>query len=149
LKKLHTLRWQQAGKQGVFANPIWENFHRSLVKSRFPEGEIQLLRVRNDSAVVGYLYNLVWRRHVYVLQTGFAPIKEKGMMPGYVVHAMAIVHNRKQGMLRYDLMHGDELYKRILCKQYHKLQWVSLQRHRLRFGVENLVLKVKRSLLSA
>lgn len=148
LKKLHTLRWQQVGRQGVFANPIWEDFHRSLVESRFPEGEIQLLRVRNDNTVVGYLYNLVWRHHVYVLQTGFAPEREEGLMPGYVVHAMAIEHNRKQGMLRYDLMHGDELYKRIMCKQYHKLHWVSLQRRRLRFGVENMLLAIKRRVMT-
>ena len=92
LKKLHTLRWQKEGKQGVFANPVWENFHRALVRARFREGEIQLLEVRNDDIVVGYLYNLIWHKHVYVLQTGFSPAAEKGFMPGYVVHAMAIEH---------------------------------------------------------
>jgi CelD/BcsL family acetyltransferase involved in cellulose biosynthesis len=145
LKKLHTLRWQKEGKQGVFANPVWGNLHRALIKSRFPEGEIQLLRVRNDNAVIGYLYNLVWRKKVYVLQTGFESQREKGLMPGYVVHAMAIEHNRKLGIVMYDLMHGDELYKQIMCDRYQQLQWLVLQRPRIRFRIENLALALKRS----
>ena len=144
LKKMHTLRWQKAGRRGAFANPIWENFHRTLVESRFDSGEIQLLRVRNDKTVIGYLYNLVWRKHVYVLQTGFSAERDHGLMPGYVVHAMAIAYNKKLGMARYDLMHGDELYKKIICNQSNKLAWVVLQRQRTRFRLENMVLALKR-----
>ena len=149
LKILHAMRWKKKDEQGVFANPVRDNFHRSLVESRFSEGEIQLLRVRNDKTVIGYLYNLVWRNHVYVIQTGFESAVEKGLMPGYVVHAMAIEHNRKLGMRIYDHMYGDEHYKKLMCKRYHELLWVALQRRRLRFDMENLVLSIKRSLIPA
>ena len=147
LKQLHTIRWQNAGKQGVFANPVWEQFHRSLIESRFHTGEIQLLRVRDDNTVIGYLYSLLWRKHVYVLQTGFQMVADKALMPGYVVHVLAIEYNRGLGMHFYDLMHGDELYKQILCSRHRQLVWLVLQRPRPRFRIERALLTVKRNLL--
>ena len=39
--------------------------------NRFDDAEIQLLKVHNGHDEIGYLYNFAWRRHVYVLQTGF------------------------------------------------------------------------------
>ena len=49
-------------------------------------------------------------------------------------------------MAMYDLMHGDELYKQIMCDRYKQLQWLVLQRRRFRFTIENLALAVKRRL---
>jgi hypothetical protein len=46
----------------------------------------------------------------------------------------------------YDLMHGDSLYKQILCNREGKLQWVVVQRKRLKFCLEDLVVKVVRAL---
>ena len=144
LKQLHTRRWREKGIAGVFANPLWEEFHRAVIQQGYPEGTIQLLKVSNDSRVAGYLYNLVWRNHVYVVQTGFEAVTDKRLMPGYVVHALAVAHNRARGMAVYDLMHGDSLYKRILCNQSRTLRWVVLQRRRVKFGAENLAVATVR-----
>jgi hypothetical protein len=138
LKVLHTERWQAAGKQGSFANPRWENFHRSVIHNRFNDNEIQLLKVHNGHDEIGYLYNFSWRKHVYVLQTGFGSSKDKRLMPGYVVHVLAIAHNKEKGMATYDLMHGDSLYKQILCNQSHKLCWIVIRRQQMKFVLEKL-----------
>ena len=142
LKALHTERWRSKGRNGSFANSRWEAFHRALVRARFPEREISLLEIRNSDGPVGYLYNFLWRDRVYVLQTGFRMQSDRRFMPGYVVHALAIAHYKKMGMKFYDLMHGDSLYKRILCNRHETLRWVVMQRPRLKFGFENFVLKL-------
>jgi CelD/BcsL family acetyltransferase involved in cellulose biosynthesis len=147
LKELHTDRWQAEGRRGAFANRRWEVFHRSLVAARFGPGEIQLLRVRNADGPIGYLYNFVWRGHVYVLQTGFRMPEDKRLMPGYVVHTLAIVHNRQLGMDIYDLMHGDSLYKRLLCNRKETLRWVAVQRKHWKFELEHRLLKMARRVL--
>lgn len=144
LKVLHTQRRQLKGQGGAFANSNWEQFHRSLIKDRFRAGEIQMIRVSNPATTVGYLYNFVWRRQVYVLQTGFSTGHDKREQPGYVVHALAIVHNRDRGMAVYDLMHGDALYKRILCNRSQKLFWIVMQRRRLKFSTERFVVNLVR-----
>jgi hypothetical protein len=62
---------------------------------------------------------------------------------------MAIEYNREIGMCLYDLMHGNDLYKKILCKRHRKLVWCVLQRRRWRFMAERQLLNVKRKLLPA
>jgi len=146
LKVLHTERWQSRGGQGSFANPLWETFHRVLIRARFDKGEIQMLKIGNSGSTIGYLYNLVWRKRVYVQQTGFRVPEDKRFMPGYVAHALAIVHNKEKGMAVYDLMHGDSLYKRLLCNRSQKLYWVALQRNRLKFVVEKMATGLVRRL---
>jgi hypothetical protein len=138
LKRLHTLRWESKGQSGAFANPLWEEFHQRIITVGLPQGTIQLLRISNAVTTIGYLYNLVWRRRVCVLQTGFQSVSDNKMMPGYVAHALAIAHNKQKGMAEYDFMHGESLYKNMLCNEVRKLRWVSVQRPRFRFGLENM-----------
>jgi len=145
LKVLHTERWQSCGEQGSFANRHWESFHRSLINSRFNTGEIQLLRVHNGHEDIGYLYNFVWHKHVYVLQTGFKTSTDKRLMPGYVTHALAITYNKQKDMIVYDFMHGDLLYKRILCNQNSKLYWAVIRRQQPKFVFEKLAVAMVRS----
>ncbi|MGW8227247.1 MAG: GNAT family N-acetyltransferase [Gammaproteobacteria bacterium] len=142
LKVLHTRRWQAVGQEGAFANQRWEAFHRALVHERFPQNEVQLLMVTDANGPLGYLYNFVWRRHVYMLQSGFRMPEENRLMPGYVVHVLAIVYNRERSMKTYDFMHGDSRYKRILCNHGKQLYWMVYQRRRLKFWLEDAAVKV-------
>jgi len=146
LKELHTIRWQSKSRQGVFANPFWESFHNGLINRCFQNGEIQLLKVFNDYTEIGYLYNFIWQKHVYVLQTGFVQSEDKRLMSGYVTHSYAIAYNKAKGMAIYDLMHGDDLYKQILCNRSQKLLWVVLQRRRLKFVLEKFAVSVIRNM---
>ncbi|MGB7934048.1 MAG: GNAT family N-acetyltransferase [Gammaproteobacteria bacterium] len=144
LKALHTERWRSKGRSGSFAKSRWEAYHRSLVRKRFSEREIGLLEISDTHGPVGYLYNFIWRDRVYVLQTGFRVQSDGRFMPGYVVHALAIAHYKNMGMKIYDLMHGDSLYKRMLCNRRETLRWVVMQRPRLKFDFENYVMNLTR-----
>ena len=146
LKVLHTDYWRSKGKGGSFSNPLWENFHRTLINRRFDAGEIQLLKVSSHYGEIAYLYNIILHKHVYVIQSGFSRSEDKRLMPGYVAHALAIVYNRSKGMLIYDLMHGEALYKRILCNRSWELLWLVIQRKRLKFSIENFTVDMVRRL---
>lgn len=153
LKTLHMERWRLRGGQGSFINSKWEEFHRTLISDRFNGGEVQLLKVTNREEAIGYLYNFIWHNTVYVLQTGFKMSPDKRLLPGYVVHIYAIMHNKRNRMKTYDLMHGDELYKRILCNKKQSMYWSVIQRKRFKFLVEDssraVVLKIKSKLFGA
>ena len=146
LKVLHTDYWRSKGKGGSFSNPLWEKFHRTLIQKRFEPGEIQLLKVSNHQGEIAYIYNFVLNKHVYVVQTGFIRSEDKRLMPGYVAHSMAIAYNRSKVMRIYDLMHDDVLYKRILCNRVCKLQWLVIQRKRLKFTAETMTVALVRFL---
>lgn len=149
LKMLHSEYWQSKGESGSFANPLWEGFHRALIHRRFDAGEIQLLKVSSNYGEIGYIYNIVQQKHVYVIQTGFRNSEDKRLMPGYVAHTVAIAYNKSKAMVVYDFMHGDDLYKRILCNQNRKLLWIVLQRKRLKFVVEKYAVGMVRRLKRA
>jgi hypothetical protein len=117
-----------------------------MILKRFDAGEIQILKVSGSSGEIGYIYNLVLNKYVYVIQTGFSEPDDKRLMPGYVGHTLAVVYNKSKGMLAYDLMHGDTLYKRILCNRDRKLIWVVIQRKRLKFTVEKFAVSLVRRL---
>lgn len=144
LKVLHAAYWNSKNQPGSFSNARWESFHRALIQKRFDLGEIQMLKVSSNYGEIGYIYNMVLQKHVYVMQTGFARSAEKHLMPGYVTHVLAIAHNKAKGMTVYDFMHGDDLYKRILCNKKEKLIWLVLQRKRMRFVVENYAVRLVR-----
>ena len=117
LETLHSKRWQRQGNPGAFSNPIWKKFHTDLILRRFDEGEVQLIKVSNADRAIGYLYNFIWRKKIYVLQTGFEIHPDSRLMPGYVTHVLSIVHNYQLGMTEYDFLHGDALYKKTLSNR--------------------------------
>lgn len=144
LKVLHTRYWNTRDLGGAFNNPVWERFNQCLIESRFGQGEIQLLKISGAGGEIGYVYSLVRDGHVYVIQTGFARSDDKRLMPGYVSHVLAIAHNHNCGHRIYDLMHGDNLYKQILCDRDEQLLWQVLQRRKLKFALERALVRLVR-----
>jgi len=143
---LHTRRWNRVGRSGVFVNPHWVRFHRTLISRAFSRGEMQMLRVSCGEAAIGYIYNFLWRGRVYMLQTGLALQKSNALRPGYVSHCLAINYNAQRGLRYYDFMCGDADYKQVLGQASRPLLWVRLQRPRWKFTVENTLVAIYRRL---
>ena len=146
LRELHQEYWIARGEPGCFADPFFERFHRSLIDRSFSSGAIQLVRVTAGSAVVGYLYNFLYRGTVYNYQSGFRYSSDAMLKPGLVVHALTVAHNATAGAIRYDLLAGDQQYKRSLATATRPMYWVIAQRPRLRFRIENALLAVVQTL---
>lgn len=147
LKHLHQTYWQSRGLPGSFAYVFFETFHKRLIRSRFDCGEIQLIRFKVGDRTLGYLYNFVWQDIVYNYQTGFDyTIAENNNQPGLVTHSMAIEYNASCGHKIYDLMAGDYQYKRQLGTHSVYMDWMVLQRDRLKFRLEDGLRQIKRRL---
>ena len=71
LKELHQAYWVGKGRPGSFANPVWEQFHRRLIDTRYAHAEIQMIRLSAGETDIGYLYIFVKNGWVYALQSGF------------------------------------------------------------------------------
>ncbi len=130
MRSLHVERWQNRGKSTTMASPAVVAFHRRLVQSLWP-GRVELLRVGTADFAVGYLYNFVVRKKVFVFQTGFTYDALSKWSPGLLTHAMAIEHYRQRGMWEYDLLSGDAHYKRTLRNGKRDLIWSVVYRDRL------------------
>jgi CelD/BcsL family acetyltransferase involved in cellulose biosynthesis len=118
LAALHQATWQARGQPGAFANPRFAAFHRALLASGHPRGEVQVLRVVAGAREVGYLQQFRHRNRVLAYQSGFDyHLVEGNHHPGLVVHALALRHAMDQGDRVYDFLAGEARYKRELGAQ--------------------------------
>ena len=129
LGRLHNVRWQQKGEDGAFASPAVTQFHRRLVARLWPQGGVDLLRIRAGDADVGYLYCFKAAGKVAFFQSGFAYDEDARMKPGLASHCLAIDHYRAAGLREYDFLAGDARYKRVFAKQHRMLAWVVVYRN--------------------
>lgn len=137
MEKFHTERWQRVGQGGSFANARWPVFHRKVIESAFNRHEIQLLRIRCGARPIGYIYSFVWRRRIYMLQTGFAQEASNVLRPGYVSHLLSMQLNARIGNTIYDFMWGDAEYKSVLAEPGPQLHHIRMQRQQLKLMIEN------------
>ena len=75
---------------------------------------MELLRVSAGADIIGYVYNLVYRGHVYAYQTGILYESNPRLKPGLVSHCLCIERHLEEGSDVYDFMAGDARYKASL-----------------------------------
>jgi CelD/BcsL family acetyltransferase involved in cellulose biosynthesis len=146
LVELHQRYWRSRGQPGAFGSNFALDYHRALVRARFPHGEIQLLRVTAGSETLGYLYNFSFRDAVSSYQSGLHYTPDPKLKPGLVSHCLAIQRNLEQGAQAYDLLMGQQQYKEMLATRQAQMAWLLLQRGRVRFRVESALVALSRGL---
>lgn len=147
--ELHQQYWRSRGQPGAFGSSFALDYHRTLVRSRFPHGEIQLLRVAAGSEPVGYLYNFNFRGTVSSYQSGLHYAADPKLKPGLVGHCLAIQRSLQEGAHTYDLLMGQQQYKEMLSTRQAEMAWLLLQRGRVRFRVESALVAFSRGLRSS
>ena len=141
---LHVAQWRAKGQPGAFADPWFDRFHRRLIAKRFASGEIQLLRVRGTAGTLGCLYNFVWGGRVLQYQSGFPMIEDARIKPGFICHTGAIEHCAAANLDIYDFLGGEMRYKKSLSTGAGQLVWAKVQQRRLRFTLEDHLLRIVR-----
>jgi hypothetical protein len=139
LRELHQKYWLARGHTGAFSTRFANVFHDSLVRTRFPLGEIQLVEILAGWKRLGYLYNFLLGDVVSNYQSGFLYEDNAKLKPGLVAHSLAIEYNMCQGQRIYDFLMGDQRYKRSLATHEERMVWLHLQRNRLRFRIETFL----------
>lgn len=144
LVTLHQQYWNSKGESGAFGSSFKQLFHDQLIRRRFHHGEIQLLRIRAGRELVGYLYNFVYQGRVYNYQSAFKYQEGNNKLkPGHVSHYMAILYNLSAGRTTYDLLMGNQRYKRSLSTGEGRMVWFVIQKPRLRFFLEGVLIKIR------
>jgi CelD/BcsL family acetyltransferase involved in cellulose biosynthesis len=128
LKELHQSYWIGRGEPGGFAYPFFERFQKRLIQTCLSHGTVEILRVSAGTDVIGYVYNLVYRRHVYAYQTGFHYESDPRLKPGLVSHCLCIDRHLHDGSDVYDFMAGDARYKANLGEPGPDMLYLLLER---------------------
>jgi CelD/BcsL family acetyltransferase involved in cellulose biosynthesis len=149
LKELHQRSWRRRGRPGCFAAPIFESFHRDLIRDRFRHGEIQLLRASAGNRPIGYLYNFAHGDRVYAYQSGFDYSADGRLKPGLVSHALAIEQAMREGFAIYDFMAGENRLKASFASHWSDMMWLSVQRPSALSWLERQLAAVKNRVAAA
>lgn len=148
LRRLHQQYWVSKGMPGAFGSEFALDFHRSLIRSRFSKGEIQLAEICVGTVPVGYLYNFVFNRVVYNYQSAFRYDNDTRLKPGLVSHCRAVQYSIDAGMKTYDLLMGTQRFKQNLATHRGIMAWLVLQKPRIRFRLEQAAIRWRRQLRS-
>ncbi|MGV6800376.1 MAG: GNAT family N-acetyltransferase [bacterium] len=126
LLELHEKTWQSRGQAGAFANANMLKFHR-LLREAIPQ-HTELFEVRVGGAPIGMLYNFLQGKTVLNYQSGFSYNQDNRLKPGLLTHILAMQHYMEQGYEIYDMLLGDQRYKKSLGQPYEELTTIELQR---------------------
>ena len=124
--KLHQKRWKTKGVPGVFAQEPVRNFHVDVAKSFAEKGWLNLYLLTADDEPIAAIYSFDYKQKNYEYLTGFDPEYSR-----YAVANLLRMHVVEEciqkGLREYDLMRGDEPYKRVWGTESRKnleIRWI-------------------------
>jgi len=137
MRPMHETRWQSASREGAFANPLFETFHKALIRRAAPGGNVRVARLLHGDKAISYQYYLIRGRNAYSYQSAFvADPADKQIKPGLVAHVLAAQQMLSEGFDTYDLLAGHSQYKESLATNQGEMLWLRWQKPRLRFYLE-------------
>jgi CelD/BcsL family acetyltransferase involved in cellulose biosynthesis len=143
MKELHQRYWTGRGEPGGFAFPFFERFQRRLIRICIPHGTVEMVKVAAGEHVIGYVYNLVYRGHVYAYQTGIHYEDDARLKPGLVSHSLCIENHLRSGDHVYDFMAGEYRYKANLGRPGPEMVYLVAQRTTWPLRIENALRGVR------
>jgi len=111
LFRLHTDRWSQLGEAGVLADEKVRILHCQAAPHLLRRGTLGLYRLRVNDRTVAALYTLLGCETVYCYLQGFDP-EFAHLSPGTQLMFFALENAIQRGMRKFDLLRGDEAYKK-------------------------------------
>jgi CelD/BcsL family acetyltransferase involved in cellulose biosynthesis len=125
LVRLHNQRWQERGGSEAFHNKALVAFHDELTRLALARGWLRLFALRLDGRVAAALYGFLYEGHFSFYQSGFDP-REARLGLGLAAMGLAIKSAIEEGAVEYDLLHGDEPYKFLWCREARRLEQLDL-----------------------
>lgn len=113
LYDLHTRRWAEDRRPGVFRNSFRRSFYRELSRSVFAKGWLAFHRLAWAERPLALQYGFRYHNRFYVLQEGYDPAFEV-LRPGIALRGWVLRGGIEQGLAEYDFLAGTAR---------HKLDW--------------------------
>jgi CelD/BcsL family acetyltransferase involved in cellulose biosynthesis len=111
LFRLHDARWAERPESSALADPEIRTFHLEFATAAFERGWLRLVVMEVDDEPIAALYGwLIGGRWSYY-QAGFDPAWSRDS-PGFLLLAETIRQAIEEGATEYDMLMGDEGFKR-------------------------------------
>lgn len=107
----HRQRWNKKFLPGSFFQPSIRAFHSWWAKKALEQDLLRFWNLEVDGRRIGCLYAMKSGTRTYFYQSGFDPA-ESSLSPGSLLVGQAIRSAIEDGCLEFDMLRGDEPYKR-------------------------------------
>jgi len=141
---LHKKRWTDRGYHTAMISPYAIDFHKQLISKRFDQGEIQLVKISAGNYTIGCIYNLVYKKNVLFISSGFNYLPDNIYRPGLVCHYYLVAHNVLNGLSSYDFLEGQASYKESLSTNKIEMENIWIRKRSFYLFLENILLKLDR-----
>lgn len=108
---LHTLRWERREDAGAFADHRRRDFYERLTSSMLESGQLDLWTMNIDGKTVAAEFGLVSGTTRVSMQSGFDPDFWR-LHIGALLDERIIEESIRRGVCSYDLMEGEQEYKK-------------------------------------
>jgi CelD/BcsL family acetyltransferase involved in cellulose biosynthesis len=115
LLTLHDRRWRNRGPSNAFNTPALRSFHDELTQHALRRGWLRLFLLTLDGIPAAALYGFRYGRTFYYYQSGFDPAYAS-LGVGTLAMGLSIRSAMDEGVDEFDLLHGDEPYKRLWAR---------------------------------
>lgn len=110
LERLHSMRWQAEGEEGVLSNSLARRHLCRAVPQLAAVGLLRMHRVRLDGQTVGILFAMRGAKSTCYYLSGFDPALAK-LSLGTALVGTAIARAAAEGCAEFDFLRGQEGYK--------------------------------------
>ncbi|HXS76028.1 MAG TPA: GNAT family N-acetyltransferase [Terracidiphilus sp.] len=116
LRRLHTLRWQTRGEDGILMDERVVRWHREAIPLLLKSGLVRLMGLKMNRQTIAVLYSLIdsvpagGTQYFYI--TAYSP-EYADLRPGTLLIAYAVEQAAKEGVATIDMLRGEERYKQI------------------------------------
>jgi len=117
--QLHKARRAMEGKDGAFKDATFRDFHLEVAKIFASKGWLGLYFLMMDGKPVSAQYNFEYGRKIYYYLGGFDPSYAEYSVGNLTIN-FVLERGIKDGFVEYDMLRGDELYKRLWTSNYRR-----------------------------
>jgi CelD/BcsL family acetyltransferase involved in cellulose biosynthesis len=130
-------------------DPAFRNFVTTLAVRGLYNGEVEIMRLTDETGCVGLLVNFVYRGQALNYQSAFVGPSSSKDKPGLLCHAAAVADYAAHGLTLYSLLAGKDRYKASLATCEESLEWWVLERFAPRLEAETLLRRLFKRPVSA
>jgi CelD/BcsL family acetyltransferase involved in cellulose biosynthesis len=142
----HERRWNAHGGSTAFSTIPLRAFHAEASRRMAERGWLRLYALRLDGITVAAMYGFFYNRRFYFYQHGFDDTYASYSI-GLVTMALTIRAAIAEGALEFDMLYGNEGYKRLWATSDRPLGQIHAYRPGVEGAVQRQTFRTRRALV--
>ncbi|MBI4953025.1 MAG: GNAT family N-acetyltransferase [Myxococcales bacterium] len=122
---LHEARWEARGRSEAFSSPALRAFHDEVSSRALARGWLRLQLLKVDGKPVAATYGFRHRDVFHYYQAGLDPAHAQQSV-GFLALGLAIRSAFAEGVTEFDMLHGEQTYKRHWTRELRQLTRIEL-----------------------